>query len=275
MRRAAGLAILLAVTMAAEAALAAHMPYVKPTTFAPRRDFITFEAAMSADVFFAPDFPIRGDGDFWATGPSGVPVKAVAATVHKEFAVAEAALPGPGTYRLSTGDRPGRSSKWARIDGEWTMIRPAGAPGASRGIEESAVPAGAETMVAQSYIRAETYVTRGAPDRGALKPSGQGVEIEPLTHPNELFVGEAFRFKLLSDGGPAAEAPFAIYRSGDVHAERRYTFAGKTDAAGAASVTFDQAGIYVLIASYPPRTPGSNVPLPRTTTYSLTFEVTR
>lgn len=274
MRRAGGFVVLLGAAAVAGAAVAAHMPYVKPTTFTPRRDFVTLESGMSADVFFAADFPIRGEGDYWATGPSGQTVKATSSTVHKEFAVAEIALPGPGTYRLSTGERPGRSSKWAKIDGEWKTLRPAGSQG-GRGVDESTVPAGAETMTAQSYLRAEAYVTRGAPDRGALKPSGSGLELVPETHPNEIFVGEAFKFTLVNDGKPAADAAYAIYRSGDVHAEKRYTLSSKVDAQGAASVTFDQAGIYVLIASYPPRTPGVNTPVPKSSSYSLTFEVTR
>lgn len=275
MRRAAGFAVLMGAFAVAGAAVAAHMPYVKPTTFTPRRDFVTLESAMSADMFFLPDFPLRGEGDYWATGPSGQTVKATSATVHKEFAVAEVALPTPGTYRLSTGERVGRATKFAKVDGEWKMVRPAGGQ-AGRGVEESAVPAGAETMTSTSYTRAEAYVTRGAPDRGALKPTGQGLELSPVTHPSEIFAGEAFKFALLNDGQPAADAPFAIYRAGDQHAETRYTYAGKTDAGGAASVTFDQAGIYVLIASYPPRTPGGPMtPVPKSSTYSLTFEVTR
>lgn len=275
MRRAAGIAVLMGAMAVAGAAVAAHMPYLKPTTFTPRRDSVTLESAMSADMFFLPDFPIRGEGDYWATGPSGETVKASNATVHKEFAVAEVALPTPGTYRLSTGERQGRATKFARIGGEWQMVRPAGSPG-GRGVEESAVPAGAETMTATSYLRAEAYVTRGAPDRGALKASGKGLELDPITHPSEIFAGEAFKFRLLNDGQPAADAAFAIYRAGDQHAEIRYTYSAKADAAGAASVTFDQAGIYVLIASYPPRTPGAPMtPVPKSSTYSLTFEVTR
>lgn len=275
MRRSAGFAVLAGAMLVASAAVAAHMPYLKPTTFTPRRDFVTFDSAMSADMFFLPDFPIRGEGDYWVTAPSGETAKATSATVHKEFAVGEAALPTPGTYRLSTGERPGRSSKFAKIDGKWEMLRPAGSQG-GRGVDESTIPAGTETMTSVGYIRAEAYVTRGAPDRTALKPTGKGLELEPITHPSEIFAGEAFKFRMLNEGQPAADAAFAIYRAGDQHAEKRYTYASKTDTSGAASVTFDQAGVYVLIASYPPRTPGQPMePVAKSSSYSLTFEVTR
>ncbi len=298
MRSAATIAGMISSLALAQAATA-HTPYLKPTTFAPDRAFVTVEAALSEGNFFIPDFPLRGAGDYWATGNTGAPVKAETVTPLKEFVAVEVALPADGTYRISTGERPGRSAKWAKVDGTWRMVRPAGAPagapprpdGAARPagappaeasraagprlIDEAAVPAGAETMTAQSYLRAETYVTRGAPNRGALKPTGQGVEIEPVTHPNEVFAGDAFKFRLLNDGKPLPGVDFSIARAGDAYSEKRYAYAGKTDAAGAAAVTFAQPGAYVLETHYPGRAEGASEPIARSTVYSLTFEVTR
>jgi len=282
MRRSASVASLIGALLVAQTAAAAHMPYIKPTTFGPKRDFVTLESGMAADHFFAMDFPIRGEGDYWVVGPNGAPVKATSATNHKEFAVVEAALPGPGTYRITTGERPGRSAKWAKIEGEWKTIRPTPPPGApaagggNRGVDEASVPAGAETMTAVSYLRAETYVTRGAPDRAALKPSGQGFEAELLTHPNEIFAGEALKLRFLNDGKPVGDVTYAVYRSGDFYEEKRYTNASRTGADGAAAITIQEAGVYVLVATWPGRVEGQPmVPVAKTTTYSLTFEVSR
>jgi hypothetical protein len=231
------------------------------------------------------------------TGNSGAPVKATSVTPLKEYVAVEADLPTEGTYRISTGERAGRSAKWVKIDGAWKMVRTAGGPGGGgprppgagapgagpgpggpgggRFVEESAVPAGAETMTSQSFIRAETYVTRGAPSRGALAPTGQGLELDAITHPNEIFVGDAFKFRMLDGGKPVPGLEFNISRANDAYSEKRYGNAGKTDAAGAAAVTFDQPGAYVLQAQYPVRTEGSAEPLARSTVYTLTFEVTR
>lgn len=251
------------------------MPYIKPTTFGPKRDFVTLESGMAADHFFAMDFPIRGEGDYWVVGPNGQAAKATSATNHKEFSVVEAALPGPGTYRITTGERPGRTARWAKIEGEWKMVRPAGGSG-GRGVEESAVPPGAETMTAVSYLRAETYVTRGAPDRGAVKPTGQGFEAELITHPNEIFAGEAFKLRFLNDGKPVGGVAYAVYRSGDFYEEKRYTNSSRTGADGAVSLSIEDAGVYVLVATWPGRSEGQPmVPVTKTTTYSLTFEVSR
>jgi hypothetical protein len=155
------------------------------------------------------------------------------------------------------------------------MGGPGGGPNAGRSVEESAVPAGAETMTSVSFTRTETFVTRGAPDRGALKPSGKGFELEAVTHPNELFAGEAFKFRLLNDGQPTPGVAFSIARAGEAYAEKRFAFNGKTDAAGAAAVTLAEPGVYVLQASYPVRPEGSTDPVPKSGAYNLVFEVTR
>ena len=38
--------------------------------------------------------------------------------------------------------------------------------------------------------RNETFITRGSPTTGALKPTGVGLELQPVTHPNDLVAGD-------------------------------------------------------------------------------------
>lgn len=299
MRRTASLALTIAAAALAGAAQA-HTPYLYPNTFGPSRGFVTVQAGVADSYYFVSDFPIRGDGDFWVTGPSGAPVKVESVAVLKEYAAFDVAVPSEGTYRISTGERAGRQAKWVKIDGAWKMVRPAGGPGGrgpggpgggqaggaarppgeggpggGRFVEESAIPAGAETITSVSYTRTETYVTKGAPSRGALKSVGQGFELEPITHPNEVYAGEAFKFRLLNDGKPVAGVAFEIQHAGDVYADRKFSYEGKTGADGAASVTIAQPGVYVLEASYPARTEGAMEPAARNGAYTLTFEVTK
>jgi len=295
----------------------AHTPYLAPNTFAPSRAFVTVQAGVADSYYFISDFPIRGEGDFLVTGPSGATVKIETVATLKEYAAFDVAVPDAGTYRISTGERAGRQAKWVKIDGAWKMVRAAGGPGgrgpgggppgggaggqpggappappagggqaagppggppggASRFVEEAAIPAGAETMTSVSYTRSETYVTKGAPSREALKPSGKGFELEAITHPNEVYAGEAFKFRLLNDGKPVAGVTFEIQRSGDAYADKKFSQEGKTGADGGASVTLAQPGVYVLETSYPVRAEGAPAdPTPRSGAYNLTFEVTR
>ena len=62
--------------------------------------------------------------------------------------------------------------------------------------------------------RVETFVTLGAPTTTALAPTGQGIELVPVTHPNDLVAGEAATFKLIRDGQPAADMEVTVARGG-------------------------------------------------------------
>ena len=274
------LAAQILLTLAANAALAsaalAHTPYVAPINFAPDRDYVTLEAALAETNYFVPDFPIRG-AEYTVIGPAGQTVKAKS-TELRELAVVEAALPQQGTYRITTGERPGRRGKWAKVDGKWLVVTngPVSDDDAgARAIQESKLPAGAEIMNTQSFITAETYVTRGKPTPGALKPIGKGLELAPETNPSEIYTKAPFKFAMLIDGKPVSGVNFNVSRAGDLYADKRYTHDGKSAADGKASVTFDQPGVYVLEVQYPERAEGSPVPIPRSAIYSLTFEVTR
>jgi hypothetical protein len=285
MRRAAGWAAL-AVVLAATQASAGHMPYLEPKTFGPRRDVVTVEAAMAEEAtLFVPDFTIRGSGDYSVIDPSGATKKIEGVTTLKELAIFEAPTPIDGTYRITSGERAGRSSKLAKIDGVWRNVRPAGgpprpaegaAPPANGPIEEDKIPAGAEVMTTQSYLKADVYVSRGAPTATALKPTGQGLEIAPVTHPNEAFAGEAFKFRLLVDGQPLANAPFTVSKAREGYEPQRFTTGGSAGADGAASVTLAKPGIYVIQVQNPVRVEGQPpIPAAKSLTTTLTFEVTR
>ena len=295
MRRAAGWAALVVVVAATQAS-AGHMPYLEPKTFGPRRDVVTVEAAMAEEAtLFLPDFTIRGSGDYAVTDPSGATKKIEGVTTLKELAIFEASTPTEGTYRITSGERAGRSGKLAKIDGIWRNVRPAGgpprppeggappakppegaAPPSNGPIAEEQIPAGAEVMTTQAYLKADVYVSRGAPTATALKPTGQGLEIVPVTHPNEAFAGEAFKFRLLVDGQPLANAPFTVSKAREGYEPQRFTTGGAAGADGAASITLAKPGVYVIQVQNPVRVEGQPpVPASKALTTTLTFEVTR
>ncbi len=294
MRRAAGWAALVVVVAATQAS-AGHMPYLEPKTFGPRRDVVTVEAAMAEEAtLFVPDFTIRGSGDYAVTDPSGATQKIEGVTTLKELAIFEAPTPTEGTYRITSGERAGRSGKLAKIDGVWRNVRPAGGPPrppeggspakpsegaaapANGPITEDQIPTGAEVMTTQSYLKADVYVSRGAPTASALKPTGQGLEIAPVTHPNEAYAGEAFKFRLLVDGQPLANAPFTVSKAREGYVPQRFTTGGAAGADGAASITLAKPGVFVIQVQNPVRVEGQPpVPAAKSLTTTLTFEVTR
>ena len=109
------------------------------------------------------------------------------------------------------------------------------------------VPKDAKNLqVAQSVMRVETFVTNGKPTADALKPSGEGIELVPVTHPNDLFAGEAATFKLVVDGKPAAGLEVEIIRGGTRYRDAQDEIKATTGADGSFSVTWPKAGMYWL-----------------------------
>ncbi len=284
MRRAFGMGASAVLLLAMASPVIANGPYLEPTVFGTNRDFVTIQAAHGAEVAFQAMGPIRTLGDFFATGPDGETANIGPGMALKGMSIIEPHLSQEGTWKISTGERLQRTSKAVLIDGAWRQVRPpqpAGRAGPApkanpNQIDEANVPAGAEAAMSSGYLRSDVYVTRGAPTGGAVKPTNAGFELWPQTHPNEIFLGDAFKFTLLNDGQGVGGVEFNIRRAGDVYAEgSMFSLSGKTDAQGKASVTLPTAGRYILETSYPAQAPQGQKPVPKTTNYSMTFEVSR
>ena len=95
----------------------------------------------------------------------------------------------------------------------------------------------------------ETFVTNGSPNDTALKTSGEGIELVPLGHPNDLFAGEATGFRVLVDGKPTQGVEFEIVRGETRYRNAQDEIKVTSDAKGEFSVTWPQAGMYWLEAT--------------------------
>jgi hypothetical protein len=270
----------------------AHSPYLQPTQFAPTRGYVAVLAALTEEVYFVPDFALRGEG-FFLVDPEGRRSEIKNVAPMKSFVAAEADLPADGTYRITTGDRAGRSAKFAKIDGRWLAVRQP-RPGQQqrqegqqrqqaerqragqmeRGGPQGDLPAGAEIAEMRAVVVAETYVTRGAPSDAAVKPTGKGFELKPLIHPNEIFLDTGFPFEILMDGKPVEGVALEVFRGGNAYEDKKVYGEVTTDVAGRATVAFDRPGVYVLTTRYPGRPAPGEAPPPRSYSYALTVEVT-
>lgn len=261
----------------------AHSPFLQPLNFAPSRDYVTVIGGMHEESAFVSDFAIR-PGDLFVVGPDGARARLEGQATLKGITAVDVPLPGPGTYKITTGDRTGRDATLAKVDGVWRMVRPAGGPGRPAGggehgegpgpIEASAVPAGAPTVKTSALLKAETYVSRGAPSAGALKASGQGYELEPVTHPNEIFLDKGFRFRLLVDGKPAQGAKVLVRRADEAYAEKKTELTLTADAAGAATLKPAKPGAYILETKWPAVPPAGAEPAAKSYTLTVAVEVT-
>jgi uncharacterized GH25 family protein len=136
------------------------------------------------------------------------------------------------------------------------------------------IPAGVEDVRSMTvHGRIETFVTAVQPGGSALKPSGVGLELEPLTNPNDLREGEQARWRFLIDGKPAAKLAFSMLRDGVRYRGTANELRFTTDAKGEISMKLPAAGMYWLNSAFPAAMPN---PLPvngRRVTYTATLEI--
>lgn len=241
----------------------AHTPYLVPSDFAPRAgQTIALDAAF-AETFFTPEVAFDGS-PFSVTTPGGRETSPDAVHVMKTRAVAEYTLPAnaKGTYRLSTGPRPGALFRTWEIDGKRESTRDPAVK----------IPAGAKVISDfQSLTLAETYVSVGAPDRTALAARNKGLEFLPVTHPDDVYVGEPFVFIVQYDGKPLAgqkvEITEAVWTSDRKPHVERLT----SDGQGKASFTPKGPGTWLALSRYRSTAP-AGAPVPEySNSYTLSF----
>ncbi len=112
------------------------------------------------------------------------------------------------------------------------------------------IPADAtDVKISEVQGRIETFVTSGKPSDGVLKPTGVGLEMVPVTHPNNLIAGEKATFRLLLDGQPAAGQSIEIVPGGIRYRDKLNEMKATTDESGTFSVTWPAPGMYWMNAS--------------------------
>jgi len=219
---------------------AAHKAWLLPsqTVMAGTDPWITVDAAVSNDLFYFNHVPMPLER-LAITAPDGSKADAQNGATGKYRSVFDVQLKQQGTYRIAMVNS-GLSASWEE-DGK---------PKRWRGTVEkfaSEVPQDAKDLkVSQSVGRVETFVTNGSPNDIALKPTGEGIELVPVTHPNDLFAGEEAKFKLQIDGKPAAGLELEIVRGGTRYRNAQGEIKVTTDADGAFSVNWPEAGMYWL-----------------------------
>jgi len=238
MKRSLSLALALALALPFTAS--AHKAWLQPsqTVISGEKPWITVDAAVSNDLFYFNHVPLRTEG-LAITAPDGSKVDAQNLATGKYRTVFDVELLQQGTYRIAVVNN-GLFGSWD-VDGKPKRWRGTAATFATE------VPKDAKNLqVSQSIGRVETFVTNGSPNDAAFKTSGEGLELVPVTHPNDLFAGEAAKFKMLKDGKPAAGLEFEITRGGTRYRNAQNEIKVTTDANGEFSVTWPEAGMYWL-----------------------------
>uniref|UniRef100_B0SX82 DUF4198 domain-containing protein n=1 Tax=Caulobacter sp. (strain K31) TaxID=366602 RepID=B0SX82_CAUSK len=202
--------------------------------------------------------------DAWAVvGPDGARTP-LTATNLRELALVEVTTDKPGTYRVTTGQRIGRTAKAVLVKSEWVFLE-----------DPSKAPAGTTPVDMQSLTLAEVYVTRGAPNTTALAPVGKGLEFVAVTHPSSIFTGQDAQFVVLFDGKPVKGQVVTLNAGDDRYANTKTPPITLTsDDQGRFTVKVARSGVYQIQARHRVA-PTAADPVGHSYTYALTFESLR
>lgn len=265
-RRGALAAVSVVAILAIPAAASAHRQWLLPsaTVLSGNDPWITVDAAVSNDLFYFDHVPMRLDG-ISVIAPDGSKGEIKNGATGKYRSTFDVQLSQPGTYKIANvSDGVGASYKQGGEQKRWR---------GSAADLATAIPKDAtDVKIMENARRLEVFATRGSPTKEALKLTGKGLELDPVTHPNDLVASEPATFKLVIDGKPAANVEVEVVAGGNRYAGKTTELKLKTGADGAFTVNWPAAGMYWLEASV--RGGQSSIPgAERSAAYVTTLEV--
>lgn len=257
------LALLALAPAVSEAARAWLLP--SQTIVARSGGWVAVDAAQADDLFSANQGAMQIENSLTVTGPDGAAVTPQNPYKGRSRSSFDLELRQPGTYRIAVADSM-VMARWQE-DGKPKRWRGTPADMATK------IPANAIKLeVEQMQRRVEAFVTVGTPSE--VKTSkGEGLELVPLQHPNDLYANETTKFRLLLDGKPAKDIEVEVLAGGTRYRDTPGEMTIKTDKNGEFAVTWPAPGLYWMDAGVADE--GANLPSvkKRRASYNATFEV--
>ncbi|KQW97005.1 ABC transporter permease [Massilia sp. Root418] len=249
----------------------AHKPWLLPSSSLvdAKEPWVTVDAAISEGLFDIDHQPLKLDAVV-VTGPDGAKVDLQNASTGRLRSTFDVKMSKPGTYKIALVQQSVMGSY--KLNGEMKRFR---------GTEETLakdLPADAqEVKLTRTASRLETFVSANTTDTAVFKPTGVGLELVPVTHPNDLRAGERATWRFLLDGKPAANQAFSLIPGGVKYRGTLGEIRQATDAKGEITFTLPEANMYLVSASWPAAAapaPGQPPQMPpRRATYAATVEV--
>jgi uncharacterized GH25 family protein len=245
----------------------AHRPFMVPSeTVLSAKGWITVDAAVSNDLFYFNHQPLRIESNLSIIGPDGGAVEAANMNTGKFRTTFDVNLASSGTYKIAMVNNS-LQAQYEGENGERKRWRGTAANFASE------VPANAKNLrVSQTQTRIETFATSGKPNDTALKATGVGLELVPVTHPNDLVAGEPATFRFVLDGKPATGVKVMVVPGGTRYRNKQSEQTLATGNDGQVTVTWADPGMYWMQAGLE----DDKATKPATTrraSYVATFEV--
>lgn len=272
----------------------AHRQWLLPstTTLSDTNQYVTVDAAISNDLFYPDHFPMPTDRvKVWA--PDGTEGQVENASTGRYRSTFDVKIDKAGTWKIGTEQAMVVGT--FKLNGEdWRVgmrrpPAPAGAPapagqpprgegpggGPVKAVATPAdIPAGAtDVKLTEASTRNYIFVTAGAPTTAIFTPTGKGLEMQPVTHPDALVADEEGQFRFLIDGKPAAGIKVSVVPGSKKYRTTEGAQDLTTGADGVLHVKWPVAGWYWISAT----ATDAHATTPRATerrmTYTMTVEV--
>lgn len=251
----------------------AHRQWMLPSSTVLSGDdqWVTVDAAVSNDLFYFEHQPMRLDA-IRAWAPDGTEAEIENKATGRYRSTFDVHLTQKGTWRIaSVADMLMGSYNL----GGRTERLPRGTTAANL---SERLPAGATNVkTVEANNRNEIYVTVGEPTTTLFKPAGKGIEMVPVTHPNDLYAGETATFRFLLDGKPANGLAVTVIPGGIRYRDHLGQIDLKTDGEGKVSVNWPEPGMYWLNVATAQEEGGDGSappsPAQRRASYIVTLEV--
>ncbi|MFY9178171.1 MAG: DUF4198 domain-containing protein [Venatoribacter sp.] len=250
----------------------AHRAWILPdvTVLSGDEPAVTFDLAVSNSLFNFDHVPFRVNG-LAIEAPNGDALEPENVHTGKFRTVFDLTLKQEGTYRVFVASQ-GLFARWENDEGKRQMYPQRGQQ-FDQAEFDKVVPKKAKNLeVSQTSRRLETFVTSGNSSKGALALTNKGLEVNYLTHPNDLFTGEEATLEFYIDGKPAVGVEISVIREGTRYRNNQNEQKLTSDKKGQVKITWNEAGRYYLAASYKDKAAQKPATV-RTGSYSAVLEV--
>lgn len=266
MRTFVKVAMLATIASLASVSAEAHRTWLLPssTVLSGDQPWVTVDAAVSNELFYFDHRPLQIE-HLAVLAPDGKPAEAKNIGKGEFRSTFDVKLEQPGTYKIAVVNQ-GLFANY-KLNGVQKRWR-----GKSEDLAKGIPAEATDVNLTESQGRIEVFVTSGKPTVDTLKPTGVGLELVPVTHPNNLVAGEKATFKLVLDGQPAKALGISIIPGGIRYRDQLNEIKTTTDDTGAFSVIWPGPGMYWVNASVADDK-SSAKGAKRRATYTTTLEV--
>lgn len=224
----------------------AHRMWMVPssTVLSGSDPWVTVDGAISNTLFFPDHNPMRLEG-VKVVGPDGQPVAIENGSTGKYRSTFDIHLTKPGTYKIvNGGGADGMLMASYKVGTEVKRWR-----GTAEELKTAIPKDATEVKLSTNTRRGEAFVTAGAPTLTALKPTGVGLELEAISHPNDLVASEKAKFRLLLDGKPAPGVEVTVARGAARYRSEPGDVKVVSGPDGVIEISWPDAGMYWIEAN--------------------------